>query len=322
MTSASGETVAPLAQADSVSDWFTSNIGTFVSGLVNVVIIVVVAIVLRFVAHRLITRLVKRVISSHQRLNQTKNKVSRQVRETSEEAKLREERRAQHAHTVGGVLGSVATLVIFGAAFVMILGEFGMHIGPILASAGVLGLAIGFGAQSLVQDFLAGLFMMTEDQFGIGDVIDVGEAVGTVEAMTLRITKIRDLDGGLWHVRNGEILRVCNMNQDWANSVVEIPLDYSVDLPQAKQVIEDSLREFANDPEYQAQILEQPDVSGVVGIGNGAMTMRIITKTQPGAQWALGRAVRAHLKERFDREGIQVAHPVLYRSGAGAAQQG
>ncbi|MDV6012116.1 mechanosensitive ion channel domain-containing protein [Haloechinothrix sp. LS1_15] len=312
----------PVAQAEAVSDWFAAQIGPFVTGLINVAIIIVLAVVLRFVAHRLITRLVNRIISSHQRLNQTKTRASRAAQETSQDAAHREERRAAHVHTVGGVLGSVATVVIFGVAFVMILAEFGISIGPILASAGVLGLAIGFGAQSLVQDFLAGLFMMLEDQFGVGDVIDAGDAVGTVEAMTLRITKIRDLDGGLWHVRNGEILRVCNMNQDWANAVVELPLDYSVDIAHAKRVIEDGLQELTTDPEIQSQVLDQPDVSGVVGIGNGAVTMRIIIKTKPGAQWALGRAVRAHLKQVFDREGIKVAYPVMYQQGSGATQQG
>lgn len=300
--------------------WFSANLGTFISGLINVAIIVVVAFVARAVVGRLVTQLVKRIVNSQQRINKAKSKASRAVTKPAEGNG--EERQEQRAHTIGAVLGSIASFVIFGVAFMMILGEFGINIAPILASAGVLGLAIGFGAQSLVQDFLSGLFLMIEDQFGVGDVVDVGDAVGTVEAMTMRTTKIRDLDGNLWHVRNGEIMRVCNMNQDWANAVIEIPLDYSADLPSTKRVMETSLQEFAQDPEFTSQILEKPDVNGVVGIGNGAVTMRVIIKTKPGSQWAIGRAARAQLKNRLDQEGIQVAYPLLPLTGSGATKQG
>ncbi|GAA4881296.1 mechanosensitive ion channel family protein [Saccharopolyspora cebuensis] len=312
-----------VAQAGPIVGWFTSNTGTLISGLMNIAIIAAVAFVARAIAGRLIMQLVKRIVSSHKRISQAKSKTSRVVTRSAENnGEGRQARQEQRAHTIGSVLGSIASFVIFGVAFMMVLAEFGINLAPVLASAGVLGLAVGFGAQSLVQDFLSGLFMMTEDQFGVGDVVDVGDAVGTVEAMTMRITKIRDLDGNLWHVRNGEIMRVCNMNQDWANAVVEVPLDYSVDLPEAKRVMEASLEEFAADPEFQPQILEKPDVNGVVGIGNGAVTMRVIIKTKPGSQWAVGRAARAQLKNRFDQEGIQVAHPVLPLSGSGATKQG
>lgn len=313
-----------VAQAGPIIDWFTSHTGQFMSGLMNIVIIAAVAITARAVVGRLIVQLVKRIVSSHERLNNARSRASPRVETKSAEdgGSARQERQHQRAQTIGSVLGSIATFVIFGVAFLMILGEFGINLGPVLASAGVLGLAIGFGAQSLVQDFLSGLFMMTEDQFGVGDVVDVGDAVGTVEAMTMRITKVRDLDGNLWHVRNGEIMRVCNMNQDWANAVVEIPLDYSVDLAKAKRVMQSSLDDFADRPEYSSQILDKPDVNGVVGIGNGAVTMRVIIRTKPGSQWSIGRAARAHLKDRFDQEDVQVANPVLPLSGTGATKQG
>ncbi|MBE9372912.1 mechanosensitive ion channel [Saccharopolyspora sp. HNM0983] len=312
-----------VAQAGPFVDWFTAHAGAMVSGLINVGIIAVVAFVARAVVGRLIVRLVKRIVSSQQKLDQAKSKASRVVTRSAENGGAnRKERQEQRAQTIGSVLRSIASFVIFGVAFMMILGEFGINLAPVLASAGVLGLAIGFGAQNLVQDFLSGLFMMTEDQFGVGDVVDVGDAVGTVEAMTMRITKIRDLDGNLWHVRNGEIMRVCNMNQDWANAVIEIPLDYSVNLPEAKRVLENGLAEFADDPEFSGQILEKPDVNGVVGIGNGAVTMRVIIKTKPGSQWAIGRAARGHLKQRLDDEGLHVAYPLLPLAGSGATKQG
>ncbi|MFC7342914.1 mechanosensitive ion channel family protein [Saccharopolyspora griseoalba] len=312
-----------LAQFNPIVTWFTTNASNFISGLINIAIILVIAFLARAVLGRLITQLIKRIVSSQQKIGAAKTKASRVVMKSNGDSEAhRQERQEQRAKTIGAVLRSIASFLIFGVAFMMILSEFGINLGPILASAGVLGLAIGFGAQSLVQDFLSGLFMMVEDQFGVGDVVDVGDAVGTVEAMTMRVTKIRDLDGNLWHVRNGEIMRVCNMNQDWANAVIEIPLDYSVDLPKAKDSMEAALGEFAGDPEFQSQILEKPEVNGVVGIGNGAVTMRVIIKTKPGAQWAIGRAARAQLKQRFDQEGIKVANPLLPLDGAGATKQG
>ena len=311
-----------FTQFNPIVNWFTANASNFISGIINIAIILVVAFLARAILGRLIGQLIKRIVSSQQKIGAARTKAGRVVTKSNGDSAARQERQEQRATTIGAVLRSIASFVIFGVAFMMILSEFGINLGPVLASAGVLGLAIGFGAQSLVQDFLSGLFMMVEDQFGVGDVVDVGDAVGTVEAMTMRVTKVRDLDGNLWHVRNGEIMRVCNMNQDWANAVIEIPLDYSVDLPKAKASMEAALGEFAADPEFEPQILEQPEVNGVVGIGNGAVTMRVIIKTKPGAQWAIGRAARAQLKERFDQEGIKVANPLAAVDGVGATKQG
>lgn len=309
-----------LLAGNPVGDWFGDRAGVFVSGLIHVVIVLLVAFVLRAIVGRVIEQLIKRMLSSRERLNSAKTKATSRIVQSAETP--RNERQAQRAETITSVLKSVATFVILGVAFVTILSQIGINIGPILASAGVVGLAIGFGAQSLVQDFLSGIFMMTEDQYGVGDVVDVGDAVGTVETVTLRVTKIRDLNGGLWHVRNGEIMRVCNMNQDWANAVVELPLDYSVDMDEATDVIQSSIDEFSADPDVASRILERPDINGIVGIGNGAVTVRILVKTKPGEQWALGRELRGHLKHSFDTNGIKVAQPVLPLTGPGAAQQG
>lgn len=315
-----------LQQAGPLVSWFTENSSAFISGLINILLILVLVLVLRAVVGRLITHGVKRMVTSHQRINQAKAKARARpnslVVQKSGSAGDAQARQEQRAKTIGSVLRSIASAIIFGVGFIMMLGEVGINLGPILASAGVLGLAVAFGAQNLVQDFMSGIFMMIEDQYGVGDVIDVGDAVGTVEDVTLRITKIRDLDGGLWHVRNGNIMRVCNMNQDWANAVVEIPLDYSVDVSHAETVIRASLAEFADNPEHKAKILEEPDLSGVVSIGNGSVTVRIIVKTKPGEQWSLGRALRAHLKGSFDAAGITVAYPLLPANGSGAVKQG
>lgn len=306
-----------------IIDWFVARSGDFISALVNVVVIALVAVVARAVAGKVILRLVRRIVQSNAKIERAKTAAaSKLVAKPAADNGVRKQRQEMRAETIGSVLGSIASFAIFGVAFLMILGEFGISLGPVLASAGVVGLAIGFGAQSLVQDFLSGLFLMSEDQLGVGDVVDVGDAVGTVEVMTLRITKIRDLDGNLWYVRNGEILRVCNMNQDWANAVIEVPLDYLVDVEAAKRVMEECLQEFADDPEYAPQLLDKPEVSGVTAIGNGAVTIRSIIKTKPGAQWAIGRSARAWIKQRLDQEGIRVAMPVLPMSGSGATKEG
>ncbi|GAA4934164.1 mechanosensitive ion channel family protein [Streptomonospora halophila] len=302
---AEGHTVL-MAQAGPVVDWFSDNSGAFISGAIRIVLILVIAVILRAVAGRLIEHGVKRLAASHQRLGS--GKLGSRVLAKADGAG--NERQQQRAEAISSVLRSIASIVIIGVAIVMALGELGVNLGPILMSAGVLGLAIGFGAQSLVQDFLSGVFMLIEDQYGVGDVVDVGEAVGTVEEVGLRVTKIRDLNGGLWYVRNGEILRVCNMSQDWARAVVEIPLDSRVDVAQATEVVERSLETFAELPEQAARLLESPAAAGVVGIANGAVVFRVMAKTKPGEQWELDRELRGHLKRDFDRAGIRMAHPM------------
>lgn len=293
-----------VAEAGPVVDWASENSGAFISGAISIAIILLLAVIARVVMGRVITHVIKRMVRSQERIA---NGVRNAVNKSAAPAGTRQQARAD---TISSVLRSIASFVIFGVAIVMVLGEFGINLGPILASAGVLGLAIGFGAQGLVQDFLSGIFMMAEDQYGVGDVVDVGEAVGTVEEVGLRITKIRDLDGGLWYVRNGEIVRVCNMNQDWANAVIEIPLAHTVDVAQAEAVIERSITEFANSADHESQLLDTPTVAGVVGISHGAVTVRIMAKTRPGEQWAIGRALRAHIKRDLDHDGIDVAYPM------------
>lgn len=314
-------------QASAVGDWFSTHADTFVSGAIRVAIVVLVAIGVRAIVGRLIDQMAKRIIDSQQRLHEAKTRARAKrshgaTVEHSSGEEARSERQRQRASTIASVLKSVATFVVFGIAFVTVLGQFGIRIGPILTSAGVLGLAVGFGAQNLVKDFLSGIFMMVEDQYGVGDVIDVGDAVGTVESVALRTSRIRDLNGGLWHVRNGEIQRVCNMSQDWANVVIELPLAYTVDLEQAKQTIQAGAEAFARDPELEEVILEAPYIAGVTGIGNGAVTVRVMVKTLPGQQWAAGRALRDQLKQHLDTADVVIAQPVLPAEGEGAAQQG
>jgi moderate conductance mechanosensitive channel len=215
-------------------------------------------------------------------------------------------RRAQRSKTIGDLFKSIVTGVLVGIIGTMMLSEVGVDIAPIIASAGIIGIALGFGAQSLVKDFLSGVFMIVEDQYGVGDVIDVGEAIGTVEAVTLRVTRLRDLNGTVWYVPNGEILRVGNMSQNWARAVVDVSVAYSEDLNRVKRVLAEIAQDLWDDDDYRELIIEEPEVTGVEMLAADSVNLRVMIKTLPMEQWAVARELRQRIKARFDHEGIEI----------------
>lgn len=204
-------------------------------------------------------------------------------------------RAASRARTVALVLRSIASAIIWGFAFVYILGAAGLNLGPLLAGAGVAGVALGFGAQSLVRDFLSGLFLLIEDQFGVGDVVDVGDATGVVEQLTLRTTKLRGADGTVWHVPNGQILRVGNMSQQWAMALVDVSVAPNADAEQVVDLLGRAAEEVWARPDARGDVRERPEVLGIEYLGPDALTIRVQGKTRPGSQWKVGRLLR----ERF-----------------------
>jgi small-conductance mechanosensitive channel len=218
-------------------------------------------------------------------------------------------RRALRARTMGSLLKSIATGVIFAIVLLMVLDEVGVSVAPLLAGAGIVGVAIGFGAQSLVKDFLSGIFMIFEDQYGVGDVVDLGEASGTIEAVGLRVTRLRDVNGTVWYVRNGEILRVGNMSQNWARTVLDIPVAYSADLEQVRRVLQEVAHDLWEEEAFQGLIIEEPEVWGVESLTPDAVTVRVTLKTAPMEQWKVAREMRERIKDRFDREGIEMPFP-------------
>jgi small conductance mechanosensitive channel len=218
-------------------------------------------------------------------------------------------RRVQRAKSLGSLLKSLTTGLVFGVAAVMILAECSVNIVPIITSAGVVGIAIAFGAQSLVKDFMSGVAMMIEDQYGVGDVVDLGEASGTVEAVGLRITRVRDVNGTVWYVRNGEIVRVGNMSQNWARTVLDVPVRDTEDVSRVQQVLKDVAVGLWKDATFDKDILEEPEVWGVESIYPGAVVVRVALKTAPLEQWEVAREMRKRIKERFDREGIEMPLP-------------
>lgn len=221
-------------------------------------------------------------------------------------------RQAQRARTVGSVLSSVASIVVWTMAVLMIISELGFNIAPVIASAGIAGVALSFGAQSLVKDFLAGIFIVAEDQLGIGDFVDLGEASGTVESVGLRITDVRDANGTLWHVRNGEIIRVGNSSQGWARTNIDLPVPYDSDIEQVTELLLDAARQAIAAPDIAPHVLDDPQVLGVEAVSGESLTVRVSVKTAPSQQWAVARALRVALKQALDASGARI--PLLNQS--------
>ncbi|MBV1894645.1 MAG: mechanosensitive ion channel family protein [Ilumatobacteraceae bacterium] len=218
-------------------------------------------------------------------------------------------RRAARVDSISAVVGSTATVTIWVVALLVALGETGVSLAPLIAGAGIAGVALGFGAQSLVKDCLSGFFMLVEDQYGIGDVVDLGEAVGIVEEITLRATVLRGVDGTVWHVPNGEVQRVGNRSQLWSVALIDIDVAYDCDLAVARRVILDSAMTTCASEEWSDVVIDAPELLGVEALGADGITIRLTARTKPGVQWALQRALREHLKIALDDAGIDIPFP-------------
>jgi small-conductance mechanosensitive channel len=220
------------------------------------------------------------------------------------EAALVDERRTQRVQALGAILRSAASVTIFAIAGFIILGDLGVNLAPLLASAGVVGVAIGFGAQSLVKDYLSGIFMLVEDQYGVGDVITVGDATGTVENVTLRVTRMRDVNGIVWHIRNGTIDTVGNESQGWARAVIDFPVPFEADLATIRVVLTWTCEQMWNDPAWRSVMLEAPEVWGAQEITSEEVTMRIVVKTAPLRQWEVEREMRSQVKRALEEAAL------------------
>ncbi len=230
--------------------------------------------------------------------------------------------RERRGRTISQLLRSVGRIAIVTIAILLTFNVF-INIAPILAGAGILGLAVSFGAQSLVKDVISGFFILSENQFGLGDVIEVAGKSGVVERMTLRVVVLRDLEGAMHIVPNGELKVVTNRTRGWARSVVDIGVPYDVDLDRAIAVVRDEAAQFSTDSVWGIQFDGPLEVLGVESLGESAIVIRTLIRTQPGSQWSAGREFRRRLILRFDREGIQIPLPerrvhLLLENGADA----
>ncbi len=290
--------------AEFVKVWLAQPVST----VLRILFVLLIAVLIRIIAHRLINRITARVAQGGGN------------GKTDAAHALLGERRRQRAKALGSILRNAASVLIFGIAAVTIAGDLGLNLAPVLASAGVLGLAIGFGAQSLVRDFLSGIFMLLEDQYGVGDVIDAGDATGTVEAVSLRVTRLRDVNGVVWHVRNGTINRIGNESQGWARAVVDFPVAYDQDLPEVRQTMKDTADEMWQEQRWHDVIMEEPEVWGVESVSSDAIVMRLVARTLPLRQWEVARELRERLKNALASASVD-GEPVATAIGAGTAAQ-
>ena len=276
------------------SEWLAESAEWIVAKPLRIIAIVVFAIAVRRLVRRTIDRLCERAA------NGTVPGVLTRGRPPGAEAALVAERRKQRMATMASVLKSITTGVIYGIALLMALAELTFNIGPLIASAGIIGVALGFGAQSLVKDFLSGIFMILEDQYGVGDEIDLGTVKGIVEAVGLRVTRMRDVEGTVWYVRNGEILRVGNRSQGWARAVIDIEVAKDADIERVREQLVRAGRQLMAQPEYRELIMEAPAVWGVQALTVDTAVVRVVTKTLPGKQSRVARALRELIKRSMD----------------------
>jgi small conductance mechanosensitive channel len=270
---------------DLTGDRTTAEAADFLIGKpLGILLVVVIAVVL----NRLARRAVKRTLRGLQ----------------AGTTSLRAEQRIE---ALSSVLRSLISATILLIAAIMVLGELGVELGPLIAGAGILGVALGFGSQSLVRDFLSGMFILVEDQFGVGDIVNLdGTTSGVVEAVSLRTTRLRAVDGTVWHVPNGEIRRVGNMSQHWSRALLDIEVAYATDLTRAQEVIRDVAHAMWDEDEH---VLEEPEVWGVEALGANGIVIRLVVKTTPSEQYRVSRALREQLKVAFDEEGIEIPFP-------------
>jgi small-conductance mechanosensitive channel len=219
------------------------------------------------------------------------------------------DRRAQRSRALGSILRSAVSVIVFGIAALSILGILGFNLAPLLASTAVLGVALGFGAQNLVRDYLAGLLMLVEDHYGVGDTINAGVATGTVEAMTLLTTRLRDVNGVVWHIRNGTIDSVGNESQGWSRAVIDYPVPYGEDLARIRALMEQAAASLYRETGWKELMLEKPEVWGAQELSGKEVTMRLVAKTTPMRQWEVARELRARVKATLDAAGVQPAGP-------------
>ena len=280
--------------------WLANSSSLFILKPLRIIGIILAAMLIRWLLHRAIRRLTS---TTSRAAMPALLKPLKEKNAQAEAGVFIPERRRQRAEAIGSVLRSFVTAVVFTMGAMLVLGELGFDLGPLLASAGIVGVALGFGAQSLVKDLIAGLFMLLEDQYGVGDSVDLGDATGVVETVGLRVTTVRDSRGVLWYVRNGEIIRVGNKSQGWAMVVIDIPIGF-VNAEQAGSVLRTAAMELADEPEHASEFLEPPDVIGVEQLTVDGAVIRTIAKTTADGQPTVQRELRRRLSDALDTSGL------------------
>jgi moderate conductance mechanosensitive channel len=280
--------------AAQAGNWVDDNWAGWLNNGLRIVLILVVAVILRALVRRTISKLIDRM-----------NRGAEAAAATALGGLLvNAERRKQRSEAIGSVLRSMASFLILGTAALTVLSALHIDLAPLLASAGVAGVAIGFGAKNLVTDFLSGVFMILEDQYGVGDVIDAGVASGTVVEVGLRVTKLRGDNGAIWYVRNGEVKRIGNLSQGWATASVDVQVGAGADLERARTVIAETADLLGKEDPWDEVLWEPVQVLGLESVGPDSVVIQVQAKTMPGGAAGVARELRWRIKQAFDREGI------------------
>ncbi|MFC9932258.1 mechanosensitive ion channel family protein [Streptomyces sp. NPDC127190] len=282
--------------ATNAASWVEQNWSTWLAMGLQILLIVVVAVALRSAVRRAITKLIDRMGRTAQAVDGT----------ALGGLLVNAERRRQRSAAIGSVLRSVASFLILGTAALMVLSTFKINLAPLLASAGVAGVAIGFGARNLVTDFLSGVFMILEDQYGVGDVIDAGVATGEVIEVGLRVTKLRGSDGEIWYVRNGEVKRIGNLSQGWATAGVDVTVKSSEDLDRVKATLDDVAERMSKEEPWNELLWGPVEVLGLDSVLIDSMVVRVSAKTMPGKAVTVERELRWRIKRAFDAAHIRI----------------
>jgi moderate conductance mechanosensitive channel len=267
---------------------------------IRIVAIIVVALIIRAILHRMINRAVRplRTGDMPRILRPFKERVGTSA--LLESTGLLSERRSQRAATIGSVLKSGVSFTILVIVFLLVLSELGIDLAPFIAGTSIVGVALGFGAQNIVKDFLSGMFMMLEDQYGVGDVIDFEKAVGTVEAVGLRTTQLRDVNGTVWYVRNGEVVRVGNKSQGYAQVVLDVPIEAAADIEAASTAMLEVAQQLQAEEGWTEAFMAEPEVQGVERLTREETVIRLVARVRPVDQWRVARELRRRIRERLD----------------------
>lgn len=263
--------------------------------------IIVAAVLANWILLRLLNRTVTQIVRGV--------KKSQNVDTTSEiqAAPYIHARAVQRTRTLGSVGRAVITWTVASIALILILNQLGVNLAAVLTSAGIVAAGLAFGAQNIVKDSLNGIFMVFEDQLGVGDIITVDAITGTVENVGIRVTQVRAYDGTLWFIRNGEILTLGNSSQGWGRAVINITVDANQDLSRASEVAVAAARTLLTSEQYARKVTGDPEVLGLESVFGDRATMRLSVRTRPEAQWEIQRVIRTELINRFTEEGIKLA---------------
>ncbi|MFJ8046282.1 mechanosensitive ion channel family protein [Kitasatospora sp. NPDC096147] len=281
----------------------------------RIVLIVLLALVLRAVLQKIITKFIARMV----RPAEGEAEPGRIGGLLANSGVVNPERRQQRSEAIGSVLRSVTSFVVLGTAALMVLSALGVNLAPLLASAGVAGVAIGFGARNLVTDFLSGVFMIMEDQYGVGDEIDTGVATGTVLEVGLRVTKLRGAGGEIWYIRNGEVKRIANMSQGWATASVDVQVGYKEDLAKVEELIKETAERLSKESPFDELIWGQVKVLGLESVAFDSVVLRVEARTAPGDALLVSRTLRHRLKAALDGAGVKVKEETPTAAAAAAA---